>query len=100
MGEFKKNNQAILFRKRIKNLREQLTKSSLDAGLFFKTENIYYITGFYAEDSGSILIVSGKKSYLLVHFLFFELAKKTGFLPDIEPVEYKSSSECDKKLLE
>ncbi len=98
MDEFKKDNQSILFKRRINKLRQMLAKSSIDAGLFFKNENIYYLSGFYAENSGSVMIVSGGKSYLLVHFLFYELAKKIKFLPDIEPVEFKSTSECNKKL--
>jgi len=45
-----------------------------NAVIVFKYEDIYYLTGFYGKDSGSILILSPKKSYLLVNFIYYEEA--------------------------
>jgi Xaa-Pro aminopeptidase len=98
MSIIKKADQTIFFKNRIKKFRQRLNESAIDTGLIYKTENIYYLIGFFAKDSGSILIVSENKLYLLVHFLFIEQAKKTNMPVDVELIQFKSTSESYKKL--
>ena len=74
--------------KRIKKLREKLGENNIKNYLIFKDENIFYLTGFYSKNSSSVLIVTDKEIYLLVHFIYYEQAKKSACLKDLNIVQY------------
>jgi len=78
------------FTSRIKKVRDRLLQEDADCIIIFKDENIYYLTGFYAKNSGSMLIVSGKNIYLLVHFIYYEQAKKSSVLKNIRIIKFVS----------
>ena len=95
-----KNTAENFFINRVKKLRERLRKQDVDCMTVFKDENIYYLTGFYAKDSGSILILQKREIYLLVHFIYREQAKKTVMLKKIKIVEYvKKRDEKYKEII-
>ncbi len=83
---------------RIEKIKATLKRKSYHHYLLLKEENIFYLTGFYGKDSNSILLVSLKKTYLLVNFIYYEEAKKNITNPNIEVVLYKSNR--FKKLVE
>lgn len=66
-----------LFTTRIENLKGLLDKKNLSSLVILKDENIYYLTGFYGRNSGSILLISNNAIYLLVNFIYSEEAKKS-----------------------
>jgi Xaa-Pro aminopeptidase len=76
------------FKKRLSKLRKKLETRDLYACIISKTENIYYLSGFFAKDSDSLLLIFSRRIYLLVHFIYFEHAKKTCCLNEIEIVQY------------
>ena len=86
------------FDKRIADLRKGLEDKKTDCLLVFKDENIFYLTGFYTKDSGSILIVTDTELILLVHFINTENAIKSAQIPGINIVQFLS--EKIKKLSE
>ena len=45
--------------------------------IILKDENIYYLTGFYGKDSGSILLIADDDIHLLVNFIYLEQARKS-----------------------
>ena len=95
-----KNTGENFFINRVKKLRERLRKQDVDCMTVFKDENIYYLTGFYAKDSGSIIILQKREIYLLVHFIYREQAKKTVMLKKIKIVEYvKKRDEKYKEII-
>jgi len=49
----------------------------ITAVIIFKYEDIYYLTGFFGKDSGSILVLSPEKTYLLVNFIYYEEARQS-----------------------
>jgi Xaa-Pro aminopeptidase len=57
--------------------------------VILKDENIYYLTGFYGKNSGSILLIAGNSIYFLVNFIYSEHAKKTIKNDSINIVCYK-----------
>jgi len=65
------------FTSRIEKLRSYLDKKQLHNILILSDENIFYLTGFYGKDSGSLLLITPASLYLLVHFNYFEQAKKS-----------------------
>jgi len=83
---------------RIKRFTSNLNKIIPDNYTILKDENIFYLTGFYAKDSNSILLVSSEKTYLLVNFIYYEEAKKNINNPNIEVLLYKNNR--FKKLVE
>ena len=94
----KKETPAYFREIRIKKFREKLSGSVIEAAIIFKDANIYYLSGFYAKDSGSILCVSGLKIYLLVHFIYFEQAKRSRLSSGIELIQFKSIADSHGKL--
>ncbi|MBM3707645.1 MAG: aminopeptidase P family protein [Actinobacteria bacterium] len=76
--------------KRIQKLRKKLDEINIKNYLIFKDENIFYLTGFYSKDSGSILVVTDKEIYLLIHFIYYELAKKTSSISSSNIIQYIS----------
>ncbi|MBM3710695.1 MAG: aminopeptidase P family protein, partial [Actinobacteria bacterium] len=82
--------------KRIQELRKKLDKKNIKNYLVFKDENIFYLTGFYSKDSGSILVITDRELFLLVHFIYYELAKKTAEINSSNIICYISDRE--KKL--
>ncbi|MBE3089290.1 MAG: aminopeptidase P family protein, partial [Actinobacteria bacterium] len=45
--------------------------------ILLKDENIYYLTGFYGKDSGSLLLIVDDDIHLLVNFIYLEQARKS-----------------------
>ncbi len=56
--------------------------------IVLKDENIFYLTGFYGKNSGSLLLFASGKIYLLVNFIYLEQAKRTVFSNKVEIIEY------------
>lgn len=52
--------------------------------LIFKDENIYYLTGFYGKNSGSSLLITNRRGYLFVNFIYYEEAKNSVCNQNIE----------------
>lgn len=73
---------------RIDKLRKKLCEKNIKGFLIFKDENIFYLTGFYSKDSGSILTVTDKEIYLLVHFIYYEQAKKTVSISNLNIIQF------------
>ncbi len=78
-----------LFTVRIENLKSLLDKKNLSTLVILKDENIYYLTGFYGKNSGSILLITDNSTYLLVNFIYSEQAKKSIKNDSINIVCYK-----------
>jgi Xaa-Pro aminopeptidase len=78
-----------IYKKRIKKLKSELKKKSFGIFIVLKDENIYYLTGFYGKDSGSIFIISNEKSYLLVNFIYLEDALNSVDKDEVEVILYK-----------
>jgi Xaa-Pro aminopeptidase len=76
------------YQNRLKKLYSSLKDPDKNAILIFSSEDIYYLTGFYGKDSGSILIASPDKTYLLVNFIYYEQARSS-VEDDIEVILYK-----------
>lgn len=76
------------FENRISKLKKELESQDIKGFVILKDENIYYLTGFYGKDSGSILAFINNEIYLLVHFIYFEAAKKSVLLKNIKIIEY------------
>ena len=81
------------FKKRLSLLKKRLENKNVDSYISFKPENIYYLSGFFALDSGTILMVTKKDVFLLVHFNYYEKAKKTVVFKDIKIIQF-----LDKRL--
>lgn len=60
---------------RIKKIISSARNQKISYLVILKDENIFYLTGFYGKDSRSILLITEKEVYLLVHFNYFEQAK-------------------------
>jgi Xaa-Pro aminopeptidase len=76
------------FENRISKLKKRLESQDIKGFVILKDENIYYLTGFYGKDSGSMLAFIDDEIYLLVHFIYFEAAKKSVPLKNIKIIEY------------
>lgn len=87
-----------LFTSRIKKLKSFLNKKELQNILILSDVNIFYLTGFYAKDSGSLLLVTNDRLYLLVSFIYLEQAKKSVQIKNINVVCYQQDK--FKKLAE
>lgn len=87
-----------IFDKKIKKLRIVLSEKKISILAVLKYEEIYYLTGFYGKDSNSILIITPKKNYLLVNFIFHEEALLSTSRSSVEVILYKGNKV--KKLAE
>jgi len=83
---------------RIGRLSAIIKNKSFNSLIVLKDENIFYLTGFYGKDSGSLLLFASDKIYLLVNFIYLEQAKKTVLSNKVETIEY--SKDKYKKLIE
>jgi len=75
-----------LFTSRIGKLKNFLKEKGVQSYLITGDENIFYLTGFYGKDSGSLLLLTGDSLYLLVHFIYQEQAKKSINIKNIKIV--------------
>ncbi len=66
--------------------------------IVLKDENIFYLTGFNGKNSGSLLLITPGKIYLLVNFINLEYAKRSVFSKKINIIEYRKNKY--KKLIE
>ncbi len=66
-----------LFVSRIEKLKSFLNIKEIQSFLITGDENIFYLTGFYGKDSGSVLLIADGHLYLLVHFIYLEQARKS-----------------------
>jgi len=85
-------NDLEIFKNRRDLLRIELNKRSFEEFIILKSENIYYLTGFYGKDSNSILIISIEKTVLLVNFIYYEDALNSVKGSDIEVILYEGNS--------
>ncbi len=72
-----------LFTSRIVKLKKFLKSKGVQSYLITGNENIFYLTGFYGKDSGSLLLLTNNRLYLLVHFIYLEQAKKSIHIKNI-----------------
>lgn len=79
------------FENRVKTLEKRLNEENLNCAIFFKDQNIFYLTGFFAKNSGNVLVFTPEKLYLIVHFIYYQEAKKTVKLKNIEILTYTSN---------
>ena len=88
------------YKSRIYKLKKELENKNFSSGnlIILKDENIFYLTGFYAKDSESILLLIDNDLYLLVNFIYLEQAKKTVRLNDLKVIQYNKNKY--KKLAE
>jgi Xaa-Pro aminopeptidase len=61
-----------IFEIRQENLKKKLRENNIKGLVVFKDENIFYLTGFYGRDTGSIAVITEKETVLLTHFIYFE----------------------------
>lgn len=80
-----------MFTSRIKKLKSFLNKKGLQNILIFSDVNIFYLTGFYGKDSGSLLLLTEGSFYLMVHFIYLEQAKKSIHIKNINIVCYRKN---------
>jgi Xaa-Pro aminopeptidase len=66
-----------IFGARQENLKKKLIENKINGLAVFKDENIFYLTGFYGRDTGSIALITQKETVLLTHFIHFEQACKS-----------------------
>ena len=66
-----------IFETRQENLKKKLIENKIKGLAVFKDENIFYLTGFYGRDTGSIAVITQKETVLLTHFIHFEQASKS-----------------------
>ena len=76
------------FENRIIKLKQKLECKNIPGLVILKDANIYYLTGFYSKDSGSILAFISDEIYLLVHYIYFEAAKKSLLPKNIKIIKY------------
>ncbi|MCL4415780.1 MAG: Xaa-Pro peptidase family protein [Actinobacteria bacterium] len=86
------------FERRLIKIKKVLGFKNISCLVILKDANIFYLTGFYGKDSGSILAFVNDEIYLLVHFIYFEAAKKSILPKNIKIIKYYT--EKYKKLLE
>ena len=84
----KSNNMEKHFESRIIKLKQELECKNIPGLVILKDANIYYLTGFYSKDSGSILAFVNDEIYLLVHYIYFEAAKKSVLPNNIKIIKY------------
>src|SRR5680860_1718905 len=63
-----------IFETRQDNLKKRLIENKIKGLAVFKDENIFYLTVFYGNDTGSIVLITQKETVLLTHFIHFENA--------------------------
>jgi Xaa-Pro aminopeptidase len=74
---------------RIKKLKETIFDLyDVSAILIFKEEDIFYLSGFFGKNSNSSLLITDKKYYLFVNFIYFEEAKNTVLIDNMEIIKY------------
>jgi len=77
-----------LFTSRVKNLKERLKEKESGCIIILNDSDIYYLTGFYGINSGSILLVMPDYIYLLVNFIYLEQAEKSFKNKEIKVILY------------
>jgi Xaa-Pro aminopeptidase len=76
------------FESRIIKLKQELEFKNVPGLIILKDANIYYLTGFYNKDSGSVLAFVNDEIYLLVHYIYFEAAKKSVLPKNVKIIKY------------
>lgn len=72
---------------RIKNVREKMQGAGLDAALFYKPENVFYLSGF--TGSSGYLLVTPDSRYLLTDFRYFAQAREQAADFELVPLEHQ-----------
>jgi len=85
-----------LFTLRIKNLKNILEKKGPGCIIILNDSDIFYLTGFYGINSGSTLLITPDRIYLLINFIYIEQAEKSLKSKEIKIVLY--SGDKFKKL--
>ena len=83
---------------RMERLCAIIKEKAFKSFIILKDENIFYLTGFYGKNSGSLLLITSGKIYLLVNFIYFEQAKRDVLPEKINIIEYSKNKY--KKLIE
>jgi len=79
----------INFDKRIKKLEESVFElHGFSNILIFKNEDIFYLSGFFGKNSNSALLLTDRKKYLFVNFIYLEEARKTASENGFEIIKY------------
>jgi Xaa-Pro aminopeptidase len=65
---------------RLTRVRRKMKEASLDAALFYKPENLFYLSGF--TGSSGFLLITPSQSYILTDFRYFSQVKEQS--PDFE----------------
>jgi Xaa-Pro aminopeptidase len=76
--------------KRLENLRKGLKEIDISSYLVTSDENIFYLTGFYGKDSGSILIITPSRALLMAHFVHARNAEQSVRKSNIEVERFNS----------
>lgn len=84
----KSNNMEKHFESRIIKLKQELECKNIPGLVILKDANIYYLTGFYSKDSGSILAFVNDEIHLLVQYIYFEAAKKSVLPKNVKIIKY------------
>lgn len=79
-----------IFENRQENLRKKLKENKISGLIIFKDENIFYLTGFYGKDSGSIVVITEKETLLFTHFIHFEQAGRAVSAKDTRIIKFLS----------
>src|SRR5680860_497001 len=80
----------INFDVKIKKIKEKIfTANAASNILLFMDEDIFYLTGFYAKNSNSAFLITDKKKFLFVNFIYLEEAKNSGCAGSTEIILYK-----------
>ncbi len=66
-----------LFNSRIEKLKNFLNVREIQKILVTGDQNIFYLTGFYGKDSGSLLLITDDHLHLLVNFIYLEQSRKS-----------------------
>jgi Xaa-Pro aminopeptidase len=74
---------------RIKKIKEIISEQySTSEILIFQEADILYLSGFFGKNSNSALLITDKKTYLFVNFIYLEEAKNSALIKDIEIIQY------------
>lgn len=77
-----------IFETRQGNLKKKLEENKIKGLAVFKDENIFYLTGFYGKDTGSIAVITQNETVLLTHFIHFEHAGNSVSAKNTRIVKY------------
>jgi Xaa-Pro aminopeptidase len=78
---------------RIERVKEEIERKGFDAILISREVNVRYLSGFHASNSGSNLLITPERQYLLTDFRFLEQARRQA--PQFTLYQWKDPTERD-----